>query len=475
MRFLTYLIPLLFIAGPAMADPVTIGVVIGGFVKKMFISFVVSAFVNQIFGGGARKKANAARPRSVMVNKNSSNDPIPVVYGRRRVGGTRVFVGTSNGSGGSGNNTLNMALVMAEGQMGDLKKLYFNDEVIFDGTLTHNSSITGSNDVDGNKYEGTYEIQYFDGRDDQTVSTVLQNSIGSSTWTNDHRLRGTAYLGIKLTFNADKYNGGVPLITAEMDGKKITSTADYTSTVDGADQNPVDVLYDYLTNTRYGKGLDGSATGKIDRATFTSVRSDIGSFYKINGNLDSDIRLYENIQEILDASNLMLIYTNGKYTLKARKQNESATYAFTQDDILDGMQVQMPDKQSKKNKITVTFPDQSSDYNYNENIKIVESSSFLTADNNAVLEGRVEFNLITDATLATSLATYKMNASRKTMVVQFEAPHVRLPVECGDIISITNSDFGFSSKLFRVLQMELTSNNTINIIAQEYDSSIELT
>jgi hypothetical protein len=139
------------------------------------------------------------------------------------------------------------------------------------------------------------------------------------------------------------------------------------------------------------------------------------------------------------------------------------------------MQVQMPDKQSKKNKITVTFPDQSSDYNYNENIKIVESSSFLTADNNAVLEGRVEFNLITDATLATSLATYKMNASRKTMVVQFEAPHVRLPVECGDIISITNSDFGFSSKLFRVLQMELTSNNTINIIAQEYDSSIELT
>jgi len=444
-------------------------------IKKMIISFIVSAIVNQVFGGNARRKANAARPRSVMVNKNSSNDPIPVVYGRRRVGGTRVFVGTSNGSGGSGTNTLNMALVMCEGQMGNLKKLYFNDEVIFDGTLTHGNSITGSNDVNGNKYEGTYTIQYFDGRDDQTVSSVLQGSIGSSTWTNDHRLRGTAYLAIKLSFNADKYNGGVPLITAELNGKKVTSTADYTSVTSGADQNPVDVLYDYLTNTRFGKGLDGSATGKIDRTTFTSVRSAIGSFYKINGNLDSDLPLYENIQEILDASNLMLIYTNGKYTLKARKQNETAAYAFTQDDILDSMQVQMPDKQSKKNKITVTFPDESSDYNYNQNVKIVESSSFLTADNNAVLEGRIEFNLVTNATLAENLATYKMNASRKTMVVQFEAPHVRLPVECGDIISITNADFGFSAKLFRVLQMELTPDNTINIIAQEYDSSIELT
>ena len=291
------------------------------FAVKILVSFVVSAFVNQIFGGNARKKANAARPRTVMVNKNSSNDPIPIVYGRRRVGGTRVFVGTSGGdktqSGNAGKtNFLNMALVMCEGQMGDLKKLYFNDEVIFDGTLTHGSSITGSNDVDGNKYEGTYEIQYFDGRDDQTVSTVLQNSInedgGDEPWTNNHRLRGIAYLAIKLEFNAEKYNGGVPLITAEMDGRKITSTADYSSTVDGADQNPVDVLYDYLTNTRFGKGLDGSATGRIDRTTFTSVRSAIGSFYKINGSLDTDIRLYENIQEILDASKLMLKYTNGK-------------------------------------------------------------------------------------------------------------------------------------------------------------------
>ena len=261
-----------------------------------------------------------------MVNKNSSNDPIPVIYGRRRTGGTRVFVGTSGGDKTQGGNAgktnvLNMALVMCEGQMGDLKKLYFNDEDIFDGTLTHGNSIDGSTDVDGNKYEGTYTIQYFDGRDDQTVSTVLQNSInengGAEPWTNNHRLRGIAYLGIKLTFDADKYNGGVPLITAEMNGRKITSTADYTSTVDGADQNPVDVLFDYLTNTRFGKGLDGGtgATGRIDRTTFTSVRSALGSFYKINGSLDTDIRLYENIQEILDASNLMLIYTNGKYTL----------------------------------------------------------------------------------------------------------------------------------------------------------------
>ena len=445
-------------------------------VVSMVIGAIVGAVVSSIFGGGKKRQASqASRNRSLMVNKNSSNEPVPVVYGRRRIGGTRVFVGTSNGSGGSGTNTLNIALALCEGQMGDLKKVYFNDEIVFDGTVAHNATITDSNDVSSNKYEGTIEIQYMDGRDDQTVSTTLQNSIGSSTWTNNHRLRGVAYLGIKLTANADKYSGGVPTITAEMNGKKITSTADFSSTVDGADQNPVDVLNDYLTNTTYGKGL---VAGDIDQTSFTAAKAHIvanSNFYKINGALQTDIPLYENIQEILNASNLLLVYTNGKYVVKNKKQSESATYTITKDNMIDAMQVDMPNKKNKKNKITVTYPDASTDYNYNENIKIVDDSSFLTADNNQVLESRIELDLVTSSSLATSLATYKMNLSRNTQTVSFTTAHTNLPIECGDVIAITNSDFGFSSKKFRVIQMEITTEATIKFVCQEYNSSIELT
>jgi hypothetical protein len=484
MKFLTYIIPLLFIVSPAMAMPLAALVTVGAAAFKsavvnFIISAVVGAAVSSIFGGGKKRQATqATRSRSIMVNKNSSNEPIPVVYGRRRVGGTRVFVGTSDGSGGSGSNTLNIALALCEGQMGNLKKIYFNDQVVFDGTLTHGNTVTDSNDVSSNKYEATFEIQYMDGRDDQTVSTTLQNSIGSSTWTSNHRLRGVAYLGIKLTADADKYSGGVPTITAELDGKKITSTADFSSTVDGADQNPVDVLNDYLTNTRYGKGL---VAGDIDQTSFTTARAHIvanSNFYKINGALQTDIPLYENIQEILNASNLILVYTNGKYVVKNKKQNETATYTITKDNIIDAMQVDMPTKKNKKNKITVTFPDASSDYNYNENIKVVDDSSFLTADNNQVLESRIELDLVTDATLAESLATYKMKLSRNTLAVSFTTAHTNLPIECGDIIKIINSDFGFSdsdNKLFRVIQMEITTEATIKFVCQEYNSSIELT
>lgn len=478
MKFLLTLLPLLLVAQPALAGPV--GAAIAAFaatpIGNIVISALVSMAVGAIFGSGKKKAASgAARVRSVMVNKNSSSEPIPVVYGRRRIGGTRVFVGTSNGSGSSGTNTLNMALVLCEGQMGDLKKIYFNDEVVFDGTVTHGNTVTDSNDVSSNKYEGTFEIQYMDGRDDQTVSTTLQNSIGSSTWTSNHRLRGVAYLGIKLTADADKYSGGVPIITAELDGKKITSTADFSSTVDGADQNPVDVLNDYLRNTRYGKGLTAA---DIDTTSFISARAHIvaaSNFYKINGALQTDIPLFENIASILDASNLLLIYVNGRYVVKNKKQSESATYTITKDNIIGAMQVDMPTKKNKKNKITITYPDASTDYNYNDNIVVVDSDTFLAADNNVVLESRAELDLVTSSSLATSLATYKMNLSRNTQTVSFKTAHTNLPIECGDIIAITNSDFGFSSKLFRVIQMEITTEATIKFVCQEYNSDIELT
>ncbi len=44
----------------------------------------------------AAKKA-ADSMKGVLVNKESNIDPIPVIYGTRRVGGTRVFVHTQGG------------------------------------------------------------------------------------------------------------------------------------------------------------------------------------------------------------------------------------------------------------------------------------------------------------------------------------------------------------------------------------------
>ena len=74
--------------------------------------------------------------KGVLVNKASANASIPIVYGTRRVGGNIVFLETS----GTDNQYLYMALVVSEGEIDDITKIFINDnEVTFDGDLSDNT------------------------------------------------------------------------------------------------------------------------------------------------------------------------------------------------------------------------------------------------------------------------------------------------------------------------------------------------
>mgnify|MGYP001490670833 CR=1 FL=1 len=64
------------------------------------------------------------------------------------MGGTRVYVESSDGSGNtSGTTKLNMVLVICEGQIHDIKKVYFNDTIVWDstngGTKAYNTTTKG--------------------------------------------------------------------------------------------------------------------------------------------------------------------------------------------------------------------------------------------------------------------------------------------------------------------------------------------
>ena len=446
-------------------DPISI-------ITKIAVQFLVS----KVFAKKEAKRfgpGGANQNSGIIANKSSSNDPIPVVYGRRRIGGTRAFVNSTNGSGGSGTSTLNVVLILAEGEVGAIKKIFFNDTVIYNGGSTSalgsgGVQITGYADT---KYGSTY-IAFYPGSDTQTVDTTLQTSIGSGTWDNNRTLTGLAYLALKLPVDAD-YNGAVPEITVEFDGKKIRNAASTGSTVDGADQNPADVMLDYLTNSRYGKGL---ADSDIDLTTFASARNYFDNSgsprFKVNGFLNTDKTMFNNVEEITEMCNAMLIYDKGKYKLKHRAQSESSTFSFTRDTIVGDIDIQLPPKSAKFNKFEVQYGNSANDYN--DDVKIVSNGTYLTEDNSTELIGRTDSTLISEEAQASQLATYLMNDSRHQKVISFKAPHSAIDVSAGDIIDVTHTDLGFSSLKFRVLTVTLNEDDTIDFQAQIYESSIQV-
>ena len=368
------------------------------------IGFIAVKSIMKSFKKGAKQQA-----RNIMVNKQSNNDPIPVSYGQRRLGGVRVMVDTTqqNGSGGA-NEYLTMAITLCEGEMGQLKKVMFNDKIIWDhddgGTYASGSDTTGYLlggflTTDPN-FGSVSRIKYFVGHPDQTVDTdILQPNKGSSDWTNDHRLRGIAYLAVECKFDQGIFEGGVPTVTAEIAGKKITDTSTLlgsVSTTTSADQNPVDVVYDYLTDTIYGMGID---PGLIDNQSFVDARDYASTRWKINGFLDTDAALFENLQDILNSFNGMLIFTGGEYRMRVKGQRRTPTqytyddakvaFTFDETNVIGDIVVKLTDVTKRLNRMQAGYANKdltSGDAyeGYNEDQLVVPSAqaaNTLTANN----------------------------------------------------------------------------------------------
>lgn len=202
--------------------------------------------------------------RGVLINKQSNNAQIPIVYGRRQVGITRVFVESS----GTDNQYLYMAGVLCEGEIDEVEQVFIDDKrVFFEDALDH-GVVREVNASDENFYKDSshIQVQAFNGTDTQVASSILTNS---TNWTSNHKLSGVAYLAFRFKWNQDIFSS-IPQVRVTLKGKKIFDPRDSATKYT---PNSALVLLDYLRNNRYGKGLPDSAF-ESDFASFKTSAND---------------------------------------------------------------------------------------------------------------------------------------------------------------------------------------------------------
>jgi len=202
--------------------------------------------------------------QGVLINKQSNNAQIPIVYGRRQVGITRVFLESS----GNDNQYLYMAGVVCEGEIEEIEQIFIDDkQVIFDGDLDHGvvREVSGG---DANFYKDSshIQVQAFNGTDTQVASSILTNS---TNWTSNHKLSGVCYVAFRFKWNQDIFSS-IPQVRVTLKGKKIYDPRDDSTSWT---PNSALVLLDYLRNSRYGKGLPDSAF-ESDFASFKTAATD---------------------------------------------------------------------------------------------------------------------------------------------------------------------------------------------------------
>jgi hypothetical protein len=423
--------------------------------------------------------------RGILLNKQSNNACIPVIYGERLVGGTRVFIETS----GTDNTYLYVALVLAEGEVNSIEQVIVDDKVVtFDGALTHGTTReVASSDSNFFKDSTSHiQIQAFMGTDDQVASSVLTPL---SSWGSNHRLRGICYLALRFKWNQDVF-GGIPIVQAKIKGKKVVTLASNLSEQTASfSTNPAFCLLDYLRNERYGKGI---ATANLDLQSFYdasqvcvtqvtpfSGASDINIF-DCNAVVDTSKKVLDNVRDIIKGMRGYLPYVQGKYKLVIETTG-TASVSLNEDDIIGGYALASPTKNSKYNRVIVSYVNPDRNFQVDETqFPPIDDSGLASADQHAtmktadggfLLEGRFDFRTITSTYQAEEMSEIILRRSRESLGLTINCGFKAYELHIGDIVNVTLSSLGFSSKAFRVISMTFNEDYTINLQLVEYQAS----
>ena len=430
--------------------------VAAGTVAFTFGAIATSFAVN--FALGAAMQALAPKPTISGANRGYQTNSIgpaqdhQIIYGKMRVGGAIVF----DESTGDNNKFLHRVIAVAGHEVQSFEEIYINDEVV---TLDGSGNVTSPS-----QYNDKIRINLHLGSSDQTADSDLVSE--SAKWTTSHRLRGIAYMYVRLKFDADAFPNGIPVITATVKGKKLYDPR--TSTTVWSD-NPALCLRDYLTS-KYGLAEDeyniddtlvSSAANVCDQTnTLASTTR-----YTCNGAFTTASTPYDMLSELLKSMGGSMWYAQGKWRMKPAYWT-SPVMDLNEDDLRSSISVgTRHSRRDNFNVIKGTFRGEESNWQTTDYPQVT-NSAFLSADNNQESVADVDLSFTDNSIEARRLALISLERNRQQLTVNGSFGLKTLELQVGDNIRLTNSRFGWTNKEFEVVQWSFGLTDGLDLQTQ---------
>jgi len=368
-------------------------------------------------------------PRSttggLILNSRSPNDPVPVIYGTMRVGGTQVFMH----SDAVFNTRLHIVQTISEGEIDSILQVKLNDEDI-------------------SNWNGWAGYSFKNGAADQTAIA------GIPLW--DDALRNTAHIYVQLIYDL-VFNrwAGMPLITTKVKGIKVydprTETTEWSN-------NPAVCIYDFMRNKRYGVGIDEQFIDTTSIIDVANTLDDEG--YEMNTCIVARENALDTLNKLLASCRTMLIWSQGKFRLKFLEY-EAPVESFDESDILaDSFSFNLPSIQDHPNTLIVRYVNEDSDY-IQEEFKIHNPDAL--AANEEENSTEIVLSGVTDYETAYKCGVYQLERRLLDPRFTFTAGPKAIVLEAGDVIEVTHSLPGWVDQLVRIEGLKHLSSNEIQL------------
>jgi len=456
-----------------------------GMVIRFALSMAVSFIVNKLFAPDVPAGPGIAdQAPDPGVRQRIASDPgnkLPVIYGQGRVFGSITFADIT-----SDNQTMAFIITLCEGPIQNIGQIWWDD---FKLTLDSNGNVTNATDSQGatdDFLNGNLTVKKFKsgGRCSpmETFSTKWNTNAVNRTMPN------VAYLYVELKYNRDEsVTGLTSKLGAEVQGKLVrTFTGSTLSSGTSYSNNPSECLLDYLTSNIYGCG-DVMSDSDIDLTTFASHKtfcdtlithtdkdgnSTTAKRYTTDGAINTFDERDLNVSDLVVCSQAIFSYHLGKFQVISDTTG-SSVMSFNPDNMYGDVTIVNDGFNSALNKMNISFT--SYDQKYQDDQVFLNLAANQKSYNEPELVQDTRFKFVNNNIMAERIGHIIVKKSRDNLIVSFKTDTRALALQVVDIISVTNSTYGFTNKLFKInsiTENEMNDNGVSGylITAQEYNA-----
>jgi hypothetical protein len=471
----------MFLAAAALGST---GLAIASFAINIVASTIISkAFAPDI---NANQQAN---PGNRLQVPPAGDNKLPVIYGSAYVGGIVTDLTITQN-----NQTLYYVLSLAEvtntetGGTPDtftFGNIYFGGKrCIFDTVdltkivaLLDESTGVEETNVDDKLFMYLYRNGSSSGVNTSlTAIEVLQNSQLVYQWDSSKLMSNCAFAIVQIKYNPQANLTGIQQTRFQLTNSRFA---------------PGDCFLDYLTSTRYGAAIPVanvdtgslSALNTYSAGAYTYTPSGGGTAtqarFTFNGVIDTNQSIMSNLQAMAACCDCLLKYNEITGLWGVIVQSPSYSYAMDLNDsnIISAIQVTPLDMVSSYNIAEVKFPDGSENDSFNSatyNLAVLNPS--LMYPNEPVNKQSITLPLVNNSVQAQYLANRFLEGGREDLQLKLTINYAGFQLEAGDLVTVTNTNYGWVAKVFRVSQVienfEQGGQLTTSLTLMEYNPAI---
>lgn len=431
------------------------------------INMVASSIISKAFSPSSNLNSTNGdlfNPGSPIQIPPAGDNKIPVVYGTAYVGGTITDLSITS-------DYQNMYYCLALSEVTNTESggspdtitfgnVYWGGKrVVFQGNgYTVASLLDESTGLSDTSVNGKLEFYFYrNGSTNPTNSPffaygpqVMGNTSLVYQWDNTKLMTNCAFVIIKIRYSQSANLTGIQQTRFQVNNSRFA---------------PGDCFNDYLFSTRYGAAVPAA---NIDTTSLTALNvysAQLFSYitytsagatqarFRFDGILETQQPIMTNLQFMATSCDCLLKYNEitNKWGVVVQSPTYSVAMALDDSNIVGPINVSPLDIASSFNIAEVKFPDGSAQDSFNTStFNLAVLNPALLYPNEPVNKQTISLPLVNNNVRAQLLANRFLEACRDDLQVQLTIGYVGLQLEAGDIVSITNVNYGWTAKLFRV-------------------------